>query len=74
MIIVLKNSITKEEAKEFSVFIAQYGIKSIPIYGEMSTVLGLVGDTSKIDIEQITRLSYVERAIRVQEPFKQVSR
>ena len=74
MIIVLNNNVTKKETEEFSKFIEHLGVKSIPIYGEMSTVLWLVGDTSQIDIEQITRLPYVEKAMRVQDPFKQVNR
>jgi len=74
MIIVLKSNVTKQETEEFSRYIEKLGVKSIPIYGEMSTVLGLVGDTSKIDMEDVTRLHYVEKAMRVQDPFKQVSR
>ena len=42
--------------------------------GESSTVLGLVGDTSKVDMDLISSLDIVEQVQRVQEPYKNANR
>mgnify|MGYP003316240519 CR=1 FL=1 len=42
--------------------------------GKEFTILGLVGDTSRVDIELLGSLEIVESVKRVSEPFKQVNR
>lgn len=42
--------------------------------GNYQTVLGLVGDTSQVDIELVRSLDIVEDAKRVQEPYKNANR
>ena len=42
--------------------------------GEANTILGLVGDTSKLDIDLISALDIVEDVKRVQEPYKNANR
>ena len=42
--------------------------------GEFTTILGLVGDTSKIDIELLENLEIVEKVKRISEPFKSANR
>ena len=52
MIIVLKQGTTKDQISTFSNELNQtYGVTVNAWYGEHSTVLGLLGDTAKIDIE-----------------------
>ena len=43
-------------------------------HGAMSTVLGLLGDTHKVDIESLGAYDIVESIKRVQEPYKKVNR
>ena len=42
--------------------------------GEKSTVIGLVGDTSKVDIDLLRSLEIVEAVTRIQEPYKNANR
>ena len=42
--------------------------------GQEVTVLGLIGDTSRVDMELLNSLEIVETVKRVSEPFKQANR
>ena len=42
--------------------------------GQHQTILGLVGDTTEIDIEQLHALDIVEDVKRIQEPYKRANR
>ena len=42
--------------------------------GTTSTVLGLVGDTSKVDTDLLLSLDIVESVMRIQEPYKKANR
>ncbi len=44
------------------------------IVGENYTVLGIVGDTSSLDMQEVESLDYVEKVTRIQEPFKKANR
>ena len=75
MIVVLKNNTTKADAEELSKILTQkYGVTVNAWYGELSTVLGLLGDTHKVDIDSISAFEAVESVKRVQEPYKKVNR
>ena len=75
MIIVLKNGTTKEQAKQLSKTINEkYGVQVNAWHGELSTVLGLLGDTHRVDIDAISAYDIVETVKRVQEPYKKVNR
>ena len=75
MIIVLKSTATKEDSLLFKNKLEQeYGVKVNEWTGVESTVLGLIGDTTKIDIDYISAQDIVERVKRVQEPYKKANR
>ena len=42
--------------------------------GEYQTVLGLIGNTSKVDMEMLQSLDIVDSVTRVSDPFKAVNR
>lgn len=42
--------------------------------GTETTIIGLIGDTSKIDVEDVAALDIVEKVQRVSEPYKLVNR
>ncbi len=44
------------------------------LQGEYQTVLGLIGNTAKVDMEMIQSLDIVESVTRVSDPFKAVNR
>ena len=52
----------------------EYGVKVNEWTGVESTVLGLIGDTTKIDIDYISAQDIVESVKRVQEPYKKANR
>lgn len=75
MIIVLKPSCTTEQQLVFSNKLKEtYGVKVNVWEGVHSTVLGLLGDTTQIDVEYIDAQDIVESVKRVQEPYKKANR
>ena len=75
MIIVLKPSTSDEQLMCFTQKLKEtYGVKVNRWDGVQSTVLGLIGDTTKIDIEYIDAQDIVESVKRVQEPYKKANR
>lgn len=75
MIIVLKPSTTEEQLNKFTDMLKNdYQVKVNKWDGVQSTVLGLIGDTTKIDIEYIDAQDIVESVKRVQEPYKKANR
>ena len=55
-------------------WIKELGVDVHVSNGQNSVVLGLVGDTTKIDVDLISSLDIVEKVQRVQEPFKNANR
>lgn len=75
MIIVLKPSASGEQITKFTEMLKDtYDVKVNKWDGVQSTVLGLIGDTTKIDIEYIDAQDIVESVKRVQEPYKKANR
>lgn len=74
MIIVVKNSCEKNQFDNLVDWIKDLGLDVHISRGETSTVLGLVGDTSRVDTDLITSLDIVELVQRVQEPYKNANR
>ncbi len=75
MIIVLKPNCTVEQLNHFTENLKKdYGVKVNTWVGTQSTVLGLIGDTSAIDIDYIAAQDFVESVKRVQEPYKKANR
>lgn len=73
MIIVCKN---KNEAavKALVDNFENLGFRTHLSTGTESTIIGLIGDTSKIDIEDVKAMDMVENVQRVSEPYKLVNR
>ena len=74
MIIVVKNSCDKQQFNNLIDWVKELGLDVHVSCGAQSTVLGLVGDTSKVDIDLISSLDMVENVQRVQEPYKNANR
>ena len=75
MIIVLKPQSPKKAVEEFVDSLQKnYDVKVNEWVGTQSTVLGLIGDTSVIDIDYIAAQDIVESVKRVQEPYKKANR
>ena len=75
MILVLKRGITREKVEELRAWIeATYGVTAAPIFGSDTTVVGLIGDTSAIEMPALEMQDAVERVMKVSEPFKRANR
>ena len=74
MVVILKPKTKKEEAVKLTEELEGLGVKVNPVYGEDFIILGLVGDTTKIDPDKISANFNVERVMHVQEPFKKANR
>ena len=74
MIAVLKPSATEQQIKSLSEWIRAQGLSVHLSTGRYQTIVGLVGDTSRIDEDLLESLSYVETVKRISEPFKSANR
>lgn len=75
MIIVLQKGTTPQQAEKFGKQLEKnYNIKVNLWEGVQSSVLGLIGDTTSIDIDAINAQSLVANVQRVQEPYKKANR
>ena len=74
MIIVLKQGTTQQEIDTVTNAVVARGVSVSPIVGTEMTILGLTGDTSRIDPDQLESFHCVERIMKVAEPFKKANR
>ena len=74
MIAVLKNGVTKTQRDNLVQWLESQNVKVHISEGEMQTVLGLIGDTSNIDIDLLSGLDIISNVTRISEPFKSANR
>lgn len=74
MIIVVKKDCDKKELKNLTDWVNEQGLKIDVSKGSNNLILGLVGDTSKVDVDLVRSLDIVEDVKRIQEPFKCANR
>ena len=74
MIAVLKRETTPEQKAHLLTWLRAMGLDVHVSDGAEFTVLGLIGDTSRVDMELLGSLEIVESVKRVSEPFKQANR
>ena len=74
MIIVLKPGTREEETRQVQEFVEAQGVQVSKVVGTDVAILGLVGDTSRIDAARIEAIECVEKILRVVEPFKKANR
>ena len=74
MIVILKQNAQAEQVDRLKAFLGQMGLQIHFSQGENSTIMGLVGDTSRVDPDLIASLDAVEDVRRIQEPYKSANR
>ena len=74
MVIVLKPHASKQRIEELVYEIENNGLTVEKVIGSDYTILGLVGDTSTIDIDRMRVNEIVHKVMRIQEPFKRANR
>ena len=74
MIVVLKSNVPEEKKEQLTEWLKEMGLGVHVSNGSYHTVLGLIGDTSRLDMDLIASLDIVESVKRVSETFKCCSR
>jgi len=74
MIIVLKIGYTEAELNEILEFLQVRGLKVNVSHGRQMCVIGVIGDVTIIDPDEILAYSYVEKVMNVTEPYKKANR
>lgn len=74
MIIVVKKNSEQRQINNLLDWIKDKGLGVNLSVGDNSTIIGLVGDTSKIDIDLVRSMDIVEGIKRIQEPYKKANR
>ena len=74
MIVQLKANVKKEQVNQLIAWFRGMGVDVHVSEGSLQTVLGLIGDTSQLDIDMIKALDIVENVQRIQEPYKNANR
>ena len=70
MIVVLRPNVNETRQQQLVEWFKSMNLGVHISKGEVQTVLGLIGDTSKVDMELVESLDIVESAKRVSETFK----
>lgn len=70
MIVVLKHGAEADKREQLINWLKNQGLGVHISEGEYQTVLGLIGDTARVDMDLIESLSIVDSVKRVTEPFK----
>lgn len=74
MIAVLKHGTTPEQIQHLLTWLKHMNVDVHISEGKEVTILGLIGDTSRVDMELLSSLEMVSSVKRVSEPFKQANR
>ena len=74
MIIVLKKDAEEAKVEKLKENLVNRGLKLHLSQGEDTTIIGLVGDTTEIEPEQLQAFDVVETVKRIKEPYKKANR
>ncbi|MDY4784905.1 3-deoxy-7-phosphoheptulonate synthase [Pygmaiobacter massiliensis] len=74
MIIIFKKSASEEQIATFTEDLKSQGLGIHESVGENTHLIGLVGDVSKLDVDQLAANDFVEEVKRISEPYKAANR
>ena len=74
MIAVIKPGVTEEQLNNLIDWFKSQGLRVHLSQGEYRTVIGLIGDTTKVDTDLLSGLDIIESVTRISEPFKNANR
>ena len=74
MIAVLKHGTTPDQVRHLVDWLKKMDLDVHISEVQESTVLGLIGDISKVDIDLLTSLEIIDSVKRISDPFKQANR
>ena len=74
MVAVLKPGTKKQQIDNLSVWLKSRGLDVHISEGKTHTIIGLIGDTSKIDVELLEAIDIIESVKGISDPFKSANR
>lgn len=74
MIIIIKDKATDKQVNELMSWLQSFSVKTNLVTGVHSRIIGLIGDTTSIDVDAVNARDIVETVKRVQEPYKNANR
>ena len=74
MVILLKDHADQRQVDNLVAWLKAMGFDVHMSVGSHQTLLGLIGDTSTVDIDVLKSLEIVENVKRIQEPYKNANR
>ena len=74
MVVILKDHAEQKKVKNLTDWLENQGLSVHSVVGQYQTILGLIGDTSKVDIDLIEGLDIVDSVKRISEPYKNANR
>ncbi|MBE3102027.1 MAG: 3-deoxy-7-phosphoheptulonate synthase [Firmicutes bacterium] len=74
MIIVMKPYATKEEIANVEKKLVNLGFTTHPIYGEIKTVIGAIGDKTRVEASNFSNMAGVEAIVPIMKPYKLVGK
>ncbi len=74
MIVILKQTATKDDVKRLTKDIESKGLKTSVVVGTEQTIIGIIGDTTLIDPKMYEVDEAVDHVMRVSEPYKLANR
>lgn len=74
MIVIMRNDATKQEIEAVEKKLFDLGFQTHPIYGEIKTVIGAIGDKRHLNTQDILTMANVENIVPIMKPFKLASK
>jgi len=74
MIAVIKPGASQQQIEHLLSWFRSRGLKTDVTEGEFQTIIGLIGDTSQVDIDLVEGLEIVDSVKRISDPFKRANR
>jgi 3-deoxy-7-phosphoheptulonate synthase len=74
MIVLIKKDSRQEEITKLIHWLEALHLRVHVSEGELQTIIGLVGDTTRVDIDLVRSMEIVEDVKRIQEPYKNANR
>ena len=74
MVIIIKQQAPKEKVNALVKSLENKGLRTNVSDGDFTTIIGVIGDTSRVDEDQLKCVDIVENVKRVSEPYKRANR
>ncbi|NTV90808.1 MAG: 3-deoxy-7-phosphoheptulonate synthase [Clostridiales bacterium] len=74
MIIIMSQSATRQDIDNVEKKLNDLGFKTHPIFGEIKTVIGAIGDKRMLDTQLISSMPGVENLVPIMKPYKLASK